>query len=82
MHGMGVQKCVIGTFRGAFIKNKRNGPGSCQFRHSLSYDGWWKDDQMWGHGKLSERTIEFYRGEFVKNQVMGEGRMFCLSWNR
>ena len=47
----------------------------------MSYDGWWKDDQMCGHGKLSEGGIEFYRGEFFENQIMGEGRMFCRSEN-
>ncbi|CAJ0946444.1 unnamed protein product [Ranitomeya imitator] len=52
---------------------ERSGIGVNRSPNGVTYTGSWKNDRMYGHGKLKHPSGAMYEGEFIDNQFHGRG---------
>ncbi|XP_073528687.1 MORN repeat-containing protein 2 isoform X2 [Phyllobates terribilis] len=52
---------------------ERNGIGVNRSPNGVTYTGSWKNDRMYGHGKLEHPSGAIYEGEFIDNKFHGRG---------
>lgn len=44
------------------------------FNDDTIYEGEWKNDHRWGHGKLTFDDESYYEGDFYKGMQHGNGK--------
>lgn len=65
------------VFKGSWNDNKKNGYGVMTYSHNeknrLKYEGYYKDDQRHGNGKMAFKIGDIYDGEWKFNKLDGQG---------
>ncbi|UJR28322.1 hypothetical protein I4U23_009565 [Adineta vaga] len=72
-----------GAFRGETRRSLRSGFGVYQYSNPFfRYEGTWHEGKKHGFGKLLFGDGSYYQGEFVDNEIIGQGtRYFATSRN-
>ncbi|CAF0800985.1 unnamed protein product [Adineta ricciae] len=72
-----------GAFRGETRRSLRSGFGVYQYPNPFfQYEGTWREGKKHGFGKLLFSDGSYYQGEFVNNEIIGQGtRYFASSGN-
>ena len=58
---------------GSFVKEQQHGLGTMTWRDGQKYEGTWDEGMKSGHGLLTQRSGESYKGSFFSDQIEGEG---------
>ena len=60
-------------FSGAYVNNRRNGPGVYTWPDGRRYEGEFRDDKRHGRGKFTAANGEVYTGDFRDDRAEGVG---------